>query len=126
MNQKILIADDEVHIRMLLEQTLEDLEEEGIELLFADNGITALELLKTEHPRIAFLDIMMPRMNGMEVCAAVKNELALENIYIILLTAKGQEANRQKGSEAGADQYMTKPFDPDQLLRKVKEVLMIT
>ena len=76
MNRKLLIADDEVHIRMLLEQTLEDLEEEGVEMIFADNGVTALELIKTEHPRIVFLDVMMPKMNGMEICATVKNDLA--------------------------------------------------
>lgn len=125
MNRKLLIADDEVHIRMLLEQTLEDLEDDGVELLFADNGATALELITKEHPRLVFLDVMMPRMNGMEVCAKVKNDLALHHIYVVLLTAKGQEVDRQKGNEVGADQYMTKPFDPDQLLQMVRDVLEI-
>ena len=123
MNRKLLIVDDEVHIRMLLEQTLEDLEDDGVELLFADNGETALEIIKTEHPRIVFLDVMMPKMNGMEVCARVKNVLDLKDIFIVLLTAKGQEVDRQKGSEVGADQYMTKPFDPDHLLDVVRQVL---
>ena len=126
MNRKLLIADDEVHIRMLLEQTLEDLEDEGVELLFADNGASALELIKSTHPKLVFLDVMMPKMNGMEVCTLVKNDQTLKDIYIVMLTAKGQEVDRQKGSEVGADQYMTKPFDPDQLLKMVKEVLKMT
>lgn len=124
MKQKILIADDEVHIRMLLEQTLEELEEdEGVELLFADNGETALAVIQDTRPDLVFLDVMMPKMNGMDVCIKVKSDPALRNIHIVLLTAKGQELDRQKGSEAGADQYMTKPFDPDQLLEMTKMVL---
>ena len=126
MNRKVLIVDDEVHIRMLLEQTLEDLEDDGVELHFADNGLSALDLIRNEHPRIVFLDVMMPKMNGMEVCALVKDDQALQDIYMVLLTAKGQEVDRQKGSEVGADLYMTKPFDPDQLLKMVRDVLMIT
>lgn len=126
MKQKILIADDEVHIRMLLEQTLEDLEDEGVELLFADNGETALALIRSQKPRLVFLDIMMPQMNGMEVCAKVKNDQSLQGkVYIVLLTAKGQALDRQQGSEAGADQYMTKPFDPDQLLQLAGKILGI-
>jgi two-component system, OmpR family, alkaline phosphatase synthesis response regulator PhoP len=68
---------------------------------------------------------MMPKMNGMEVCRRVKKELALDDVYIILLTAKGQELDRQKGHEVGADLYMTKPFDPEALLQKAKEVLQL-
>jgi two-component system, OmpR family, alkaline phosphatase synthesis response regulator PhoP len=66
---------------------------------------------------------MMPKMNGMEVCRRVKKELGLENVFIVLLTAKGQETDRQKGQDMGADVYMTKPFDPEVLLNKAKEVL---
>ena len=65
MQRKLLIADDEVHIRMLLEQTLEDLEEEGIELLHARNGEEAVEIIQAEHPQLVFLDYNMPRMTGM-------------------------------------------------------------
>lgn len=123
MEQKLLIVDDEAHIRMLIEQTLEELEDEGVGFLSADNGETALELIQAETPRLVFLDVMMPKMNGMEVCRRVKKELALNNVYIILLTAKGQELDRQKGQEVGADLYMTKPFDPEAILNKAKEVL---
>lgn len=123
MDKKLLIVDDEAHIRMLIEQTLEDLEDEGVELLFADNGEKALEIIKDEEPDLVFLDVMMPKMNGMEVCQKVKKELGLSGVYIILLTAKGQEVDRQKGLEMGADKYMTKPFDPDEMLSVAEEIL---
>ena len=123
MEQKLLIVDDEAHIRMLIEQTLEDLEDEGVELLFAENGEQALELIKKEEPNLVFLDVMMPKMNGMEVCYKVKKELHLSHVYIILLTAKGQEVDRQKGLDMGADRYMTKPFDPDEMLAIAEEIL---
>lgn len=123
MNKKILIVDDEPHIRLLLEQTLEDLEDEGVELLTAENGEEALEAIKTERPDLVFLDVMMPKMNGFDVCNAVKNELRIDGIYIIMLTAKGQEFDKQKGQQVGVDLYMTKPFDPDEVVEKSLEVL---
>ncbi len=126
MGKKLLIVDDEAHIRMLIEQTLEDLEDEGVNFLTAENGEQALEIIKAEKPQLVFLDVMMPKMNGMEVCRQVKQELKLSEVFIILLTAKGQELDRQKGQEVGADVYMTKPFDPEALLIKAKEVLALT
>ena len=125
MEQKILIVDDEAHIRMLIEQTLEELEDEGVEFLTAENGEIALDIIQKENPQLVFLDVMMPKMNGMEVCRRVKKELALNNVFIVLLTAKGQELDRQRGQEVGADVYMTKPFDPEIILSKAKEVLGI-
>ena len=126
MAQKILIVDDEPHIRLLLEQTLEELEDEGVELLTATNGEEALEMIQEEQPQLVFLDVMMPKLNGFEVCQTVKHELNLAGIYIIMLTAKGQEFDKQKGAEVGADLYMTKPFDPDEILEKSVEVLGIS
>ena len=123
MEQKILIVDDEPHIRMLIEQTLEELEDEGVEFLTAENGEIALDIIQKENPQLVFLDAMMPKMNGMEVCRKVKKELQLTDVFIVLLTAKGQELDRQKGHEVGADIYMTKPFDPEAILNKAKEVL---
>ena len=127
MSTKILIVDDEAHIRSLIQQTLEELEDEGVELLAADNGQTALELIKAEEPQLVFLDVMMPKMNGFDVCRAVTQELGLGGVHthIVLLTAKGQEIDRQKGDEVGADLYMTKPFDPDALLAHARQVLGI-
>jgi DNA-binding response OmpR family regulator len=123
MEQKVLIVDDEAHIRMLLEQTLEELEDDGVNFYSAQNGEEAFEIIKTEEPQLVFLDVMMPKMNGMEVCRKVKKELNLDKVFIVLLTAKGQELDRQKGQEVGADLYMTKPFDPEVILDKAKEIL---
>jgi two-component system, OmpR family, alkaline phosphatase synthesis response regulator PhoP len=125
MEQKILIVDDEAHIRMLIEQTLEELEDEGVEFLTAENGEIALEIIQKENPKLVFLDVMMPKMNGMEVCRRIKKDLELKDIFIVLLTAKGQELDRLRGQEVGADVYMTKPFDPEIILSKAKEVLGI-
>lgn len=126
MEQKILIVDDEPHIRMLIEQTLEELEDEGVEFLTAENGEIALEIIQRENPQLVFLDVMMPKMNGMEVCRRVKKELGLHNVFIVLLTAKGQEVDRQKGQDVGADVYMTKPFDPEVIMQKARQVLGIS
>ena len=123
MPPKILIVDDEAHLRMLIQQTLEELEDEGVELLTAADGEAALEAIKAETPQLVFLDVMMPKLSGFDVCSRVKHTLGLTDVYIVLLTAKGQEFDKQKGQEAGADLYMTKPFDPDALLEKARVVL---
>ena len=123
MPQKILIVDDEAHLRMLIQQTLEELEDEGVELLTAADGEAALEAIKAETPQLVFLDVMMPKLSGFDVCSRVKHTLGLKDVYIVLLTAKGQEFDKQKGQDAGADLYMTKPFDPDALLEKARTVL---
>jgi DNA-binding response OmpR family regulator len=123
---KILIVDDEPHLRTLIQQALEDLEDDGVELLTATNGEEALATIRSEEPSLVFLDVMMPRMNGFDVCNTVKNQLGLGHIHIVLLTAKGQEFDRQRGQEVGADLYMTKPFDPDALLAKARSVLGLT
>ena len=123
MESKILVVDDEAHIRLLIEQTLEELEDQGFEILTADNGADALDLIKSEKPKLVFLDVMMPKMNGFDVCHTVKRELGMDDVYVVMLTAKGQEFDRQRGVEVGANVYMTKPFDPDELLAKANEVL---
>ena len=123
MTRTILIVDDEPHLRTLLQQTLEELEDEGVELLTAANGEEALAIIETAKPNLVFLDVMMPKLSGFDVCHRTKHTLGLRDIYIVLLTAKGQELDRQKGQEAGADLYMTKPFDPDALLDKARAVL---
>jgi DNA-binding response OmpR family regulator len=123
--KKILIVDDEPHIRLLLEQTLEDFEDEGVEISIADNGRAALDLIKTERPDLVFLDVMMPEMNGFDVCTIVKGELKMDDVHICILTAKGQEYDKQKGVDVGADTYLTKPFDPAVVAQKAAEVLGI-
>lgn len=123
MDKKILIVDDEANIRILMEQVLEKLEDDGVELLLAENGQEALETIEDEKPDLVFLDMMMPKMNGLNVCRIVKQELKIPNIYIIMLTAKGQEDDKEKGLEVGVDLYMTKPFRPKAVLQKSREIL---
>jgi len=124
MAKKILIVDDEVHIKMLLEQTLEELEDEfDVELFTASDGEEGLALIRSERPDLVFLDIMMPKMNGYEVCRIVMEDSQFNDIKIILLTAKGQEVDRKQGLELGAKMYMTKPFDPDEILKVSKDLL---
>jgi DNA-binding response OmpR family regulator len=127
MGNKILIVDDEVHIRTLLEQSLEELEEDhDVELYTAENGQEGLDSIRSLHPGLVLLDIMMPMMNGYDVCQAVREDSDFDDVKIILLTAKGQEADRERGVAVGATQYMTKPFDPDELLDIAKEMLGLT
>jgi two-component system, OmpR family, alkaline phosphatase synthesis response regulator PhoP len=123
MDKKILIVDDEPHLRLLISRALQDLEDEGVELITANDGEAGLELIREEHPQLVFLDVMMPKKNGFEVCHTVKNELGMQDIYIILLTAKGQEVDIQRGETVGANLYLTKPFDPDDLLSRAKTIL---
>jgi len=123
MPSKVLIADDEAFNRLLIEQTLENFEDQGIEFLTAENGEKALKIIQDERPNLVFLDVMMPKMNGFDVCTTIKHELKMEGVYIVLLTAKGQELDRLQGEQAGANHYMTKPFNPDELIAITAKVL---
>jgi two-component system, OmpR family, alkaline phosphatase synthesis response regulator PhoP len=123
MGQKVLIVDDEAYIRLLIEQTLEEFEDQGVEIFSANNGEEALQIIQDEKPELVFLDLMMPKMNGYEVCQAVKQELKMEDVYIVILTAKGQEYDRLMGEQVGANLFITKPFDPDQLIELTGRVL---
>jgi DNA-binding response OmpR family regulator len=120
--KKVLIVDDEAYIRRLIEQTLEDLEERGIEILKTDNGSDALRLISEERPQLVFLDVMIPKINGFEVCQKVKRELKFEDVYVVILTAKGEEYDRRTGEDSGANLFMNKPFDPDELLELAEKV----
>jgi two-component system, OmpR family, alkaline phosphatase synthesis response regulator PhoP len=123
MDRKILIVDDEAHLRTLIQQTLEELEDEGVEMMTATNGEEAIAAIESARPNLVFLDVMMPKLSGFDVCSRAKHTLGLKDVYVVLLTAKGQEFDRQRGQEVGADLYMTKPFDPDALLQKARDVL---
>lgn len=122
-NKQILIVDDEAFIRVLLKQTLEDLEDMGVDLLLAADGEEGVEIALRRHPDLIFLDVMMPKLNGYEVCRRIKE--ADSQAYIMLLTAKGQAIDKEKGLAAGANEYVTKPFDPDYILERAAEVLGI-
>ncbi len=119
--KRILIVDDEPFIRVLLTQTLEELEDQGVELLTAVDGQDALEQALSSHPDLIFLDLMMPRLNGYQVCKQVK--AADDSPYVILLTAKGQALDKERGARVGADEYVTKPFDPDYILERAAKIL---
>ena len=116
----ILIADDEPYIVRSLSYILQ---REGIPFDVATDGQQAIEKARKLKPKVLFLDIMMPQRSGFEVCSMIKKDPALRSIHIIMLTAKGQEDDKQKSREAGADEYITKPFSPRQVLERVKEIL---
>ena len=119
----VLIVDDEQHIRLLIEQTLEELEDDGVELLTAVDGQQALDVVANQPPDLVFLDVSMPKMDGFEVARTIKADPAMAGTTVILLTARGQAVDREQGLEAGADEYLTKPFDPDDLLRRARAAL---
>ena len=123
MSKKILIVDDEVNMRMLLKEALEEFEEKGVELLIVENGSDAIESVRAEKPDLVILDAMMPGVNGFDVCSAIRNELAMKDVYILMLSADGQEINKQKSKNVGSDGFMTKPFDPDEIVEKVAQIL---
>ncbi len=119
----VLIVDDEQHIRLLIEQALEELEDDGVELLTAPDGEVAIDVVRNHAPQLVFLDVTMPKVNGFDVCRTIKRDLGLGDTYVVMLTAKGQAYDRQQGLEAGADLYLTKPFDPDELLEIARRAL---
>ena len=120
MAETVLVVDDEPFILRSLSFVLE---RAGFVVHQARNGDEALEVLRNVRPRLAILDVMMPKRSGFEVCEIVKGDPDLRGTYVILLTAKGQESARDRGIEAGADEYMTKPFSPSRIVERVAEVL---
>ena len=122
-NKKVLIVDDERFIRILLEETLGRFSRSGVQILTARDGSEALQLVALEKPDLVILDIMMPRMDGYEVCRRIREDLGLTGTHVIMLTARGQSADRLRGLQVGADEYLTKPFDPDQLVTRASEIL---
>ncbi|MEY3826614.1 MAG: hypothetical protein RLZZ148_1430 [Cyanobacteriota bacterium] len=124
MNKKVLIVDDEPNILTLIEQSLEGLEDGyGVELMTAQNGIDALEIIQQQMPNLVFLDLMIPNISGLDICKFVKKDMDMANIYIVMLTARGQEQDKQKGLSVGVDFYMTKPFHPRDILAKSLDFL---
>lgn len=123
MEQKrILIADDEEDLVTTLQFTLE---KEGYECLTAYDGKEALDKAKSENPDLIILDIMMPKMNGYEVSRLLKFDKRYKHIPIVMLTARTQEKDRELGDETGADMYVTKPFEMDNLVSTVNNILKL-
>ena len=118
--KKILVADDNEIIREALTYLLED---EGYQLWLAKDGAETITKVREFRPDILFLDVMMPEINGYDVCRAIKSDPVLKNTYVIMLTAKGQVAEQERGKEVGADEYIVKPFSPMEILTKIKDIM---
>ena len=118
--KKVLVVDDEPFICRSLSFVLR---KENYEVLEARNGEEALEMIRSERPDLVFLDVMMPKVNGFEVTEMVKSDPELRRTKIILLTAKGQDSDRETGRKLGADDYMTKPFSPTKILERARQIL---
>jgi len=117
---KILVVDDDAVIQQLIEVNLEL---EGYEVDKASNGQEALDKVAQDAPDLILLDVMMPRMNGRDVCRLLKSDPKTASIPIIFLSARAQDMDVEAGLELGADAYVTKPFDPGQLLDTISELL---
>ncbi|MFH1279614.1 MAG: response regulator [Candidatus Eisenbacteria bacterium] len=119
-NRKILIVDDEPFI---LKSLLFIFKREGFDVLCAINGEQGLELLREHRPALVFLDIMLPGRDGYDICREIKEDEELKGTHVVLLTAKGQEADKQRAFQIGADDYVTKPFSPSRVVEKARAVL---
>ncbi|MDC1402966.1 response regulator transcription factor [Crocinitomicaceae bacterium] len=119
MNKSVLIVDDDEDIRTLLEYNLS---KEGFQTFCAENGVEAIKIAKEVHPDLILLDIMMPEMDGMEVCETLRSTPGFENTYICFLTARGEDYSQVAGLDAGADDYVTKPIKMRVLISRIKAV----
>jgi two-component system alkaline phosphatase synthesis response regulator PhoP len=117
---KILVVDDEIYIVHILDFSLGM---EGYEVVTALDGEQALEKVTSEKPDLIVLDIMMPKLDGYEVCKSIKANAATKNIPVILLSAKGRNVDQKMGFEVGADDYITKPFSPRKLVERINQLL---
>ncbi len=121
MNErKVLVVDDEENIIQILEFSIEA---EGYEVITALNGEEAIKKARKEQPNLIILDIMMPKVDGYEVCRVLKANPLTKKIPVILLTAKGREIDKRLGFEVGASDYIVKPFSPSKLIDKINEHL---
>lgn len=117
--KRLLIVDDEVDLAQLIKFRMEN---NGYDVLLAHDGQSALEMARKERPDLIILDLMLPKMDGYKVCGLLKKDSRYSHIPIIIFTAKGQEDDMKLGQELGADAYIVKPFEPQVLLGKIKEL----
>jgi CheY-like chemotaxis protein len=120
MNGRVLVVDDDDVIRQLITVNLEL---EGFDVVTASDGQDALEKVKDVAPDVVTLDVMMPRLDGWEAAARLRQDPATAHIKVVLLSARAQEADLQRGERIGVDAYLTKPFDPDDLINTVRSLL---
>ncbi len=117
--KKILVIEDSPSMQRLLSYVLE---QEGFDVVLAGNGVEGLEKARSKMPDLILTDLMMPLKDGFEVCREIRADSKLKNVIIIILTARGQDADVEKGLKAGADDYLLKPFDPPRVVERVKEI----
>ena len=120
MASRILIIDDEPNIVLSLEFLMK---REGFEVAVAGDGETALRSMNERRPDLVILDVMMPKLNGFEVCQRIRAEPAFQTVRVLMLTAKGRETEMKKGLELGADAYVTKPFSTRDLVAEIRRLL---
>lgn len=120
MSTRILIADDEPNILISLEYLMK---REGFEVHVARDGQEAIDALRALRPTLVLLDVMMPRKTGFEVCQELRADEALKDTLVLMLTARGRDADVAKGLGVGADAYVTKPFSTKELVQKVRDML---
>ena len=119
-DKKILVVDDEPNVVRTLTFVLK---KEGYDVSSAVNGEEAIAKVRESKPNLMFLDVMMPKKDGYEVCRELKSDLSLRDIHIVMLSAKGQEADKEKALSLGANEFMSKPFSPIGVVGRVKELL---
>ena len=118
--QRVLIVDDSPFILRMLTFLLR---KESMDVLAATNGVEALETMQAHRPDLVFLDVMMPEMDGFDVLQTMKHDEGLKDIPVIMITAKGQETDRHRAEDLGVDDFITKPFSPSILSRKLHSLL---
>jgi two-component system alkaline phosphatase synthesis response regulator PhoP len=119
--KRVLIVDDEDMTRILLDQVLERANIGPLEVMMAEDGIEALRIVEQSRPDLILLDLLLPKMNGYDVCREIRSMVDYKP-YIIILTARGHNADREQASASGADNFMTKPFNPSALIAQLKTI----
>ncbi len=121
--KKVLVAEDDVDIRFLIAYSLQYA---GYEVLEASNGCEAVDLAQQEQPDLIILDVRMPKVGGLEACVQLKSLAPTQEIPVVFLSARGQDAEVKRGLALGAEEYVVKPFAPEELLRRVENILQRT
>jgi len=125
MSKKILIADDNTFNRELLQDALKRFKTYDVTIMTTENGTKTFELARQEKPDLLLLDIMMPGMSGYEICQKLKADPDTKKTYIIMVSARTQQEDRMQAAEAGADEYVTKPYDIRHIRERVQKILGI-
>ncbi|MBM3167537.1 MAG: response regulator transcription factor [Chloroflexi bacterium] len=123
MAKKILVIEDDPSTLRFIEYTLQ---QEGLEIFLAKNGLDGLKIAQTEHPDLIILDIMLPGLDGYEVCRRLRQKSDTANILVLMLSAKARQEDKDMGMKMGADDYLSKPVDPTEIINKVQSMLMGT